>query len=50
LLLELEKDEKTKVIVMYLESIEFGREFYNIAKRVTKSKPIILVKSGMSDR
>jgi acyl-CoA synthetase (NDP forming) len=35
---------------MYLESIEFGREFYNIAKRITKIKPIILVKSGMSDR
>ncbi len=50
LLLELEKDEKTKIIVMYLESIEFGRKFYEIAKRVTKSKPIILVKSGMSDR
>jgi len=50
LLLELEKDEKTKVIVMYLESIEFGREFYNIAKRVTKNKPIILVKSWMSDK
>ncbi len=50
LLLELEKDEKTKVIVMYLESIEFGREFYNIAKRITKTKPIILVKSWMSDR
>ncbi len=50
LLLELEKDEKTKVIVMYLESIEFGRDFYEIAKRITKTKPIILVKSWMSDR
>ena len=50
LLLELEKDEKTKVIVMYLESIEFGRKFYEIAKRVTKIKPIILVKSWMSEK
>jgi len=50
LLLELEKDEQTKVIVMYLESIELGRGFYEIAKRVTKTKPIIVVKSWMSDK
>ncbi len=50
LLLELEKDEKTKVIVMYLESIEDGRKFYEIAKRITKIKPIILVKSAISKR
>ncbi|MDQ7023235.1 MAG: acetate--CoA ligase family protein [Candidatus Gracilibacteria bacterium] len=50
LLLELEEDFETKVIVMYLESIEKGREFYEIAKRITLKKPIILVKSGMSDR
>jgi len=32
LLLELENDENTKVIVMYLESIEFGRDIvYNFA-------------------
>ncbi len=50
LLLELEKDEQTSVIVMYLESIEKGRKFFEIAKRITKSKPIILVKSGMSEK
>ena len=50
LLLELEKDEDTKVIVMYLESIEKGREFYKIAKELTITKPIVLVKSWMSDR
>lgn len=50
LLLELEHDEKTDVIVIYLESIEKGREFFDIAKRLTVSKPIILVKSWMSDK
>ncbi len=50
LLLELENDEETKVIVMYLESIEKGRKFFEIAKRITRKKPIILVKSGMSER
>gem|GEM_PF-4768347 len=35
---------------MYLESIEKGRKFFEIAKRITKSKPIILVKSGMSEK
>lgn len=50
LLLELENDSETKVIVMYLESIEKARTFYVIAKKLTITKPIILVKSWMSDR
>ncbi len=43
-------DDKTDVIVVYLESLENGREFYNITKKLTKKKPIILVKSGLSSR
>jgi len=50
LLLELENDDETKVIVMYLESIEKARDFYEIAKKITPKKPIILIKSWMSDR
>jgi len=41
----LENDEKTKVIAIYLESIEFGKKFFEITKRISKKKPIILVKS-----
>ncbi|MDD3145148.1 MAG: acetate--CoA ligase family protein [Candidatus Gracilibacteria bacterium] len=48
-LLELEKDENTKVIALYLESLERGELFYEIAKRVSKNKPIILIKSGVSN-
>jgi len=50
LLEELENDEKTKVIAIYLESIELGSEFLKIASRISKKKPIILVKSWMSNR
>ncbi len=50
LLEELENDEKTKVIAIYLESIEFWKKFFEIASRVSKKKPIILVKAWMSNR
>lgn len=48
-LLELEKDENTKVIALYLESLERWELFYEIAKRVSKIKPIILIKSWVSN-
>lgn len=40
------KDEKTKVITMYLESFENGRKFYELAKEVTKEKPVIILKAA----
>jgi len=42
-------DPDTKVIVLYLEGIEKGREFYNVAKKVTKKKPIFAIKIGRSE-
>ena len=44
----LANDDDTKVIVMYLEDIHNGREFMNVAKKITKEKkkPIIVLKSG----
>lgn len=42
-------DTKTKVILMYLESIANGEEFMRIAKKVSQKKPIIIVKSGTSE-
>jgi len=41
-----EGDERTKVIALYLESFGNPRRFTRIAKRITRSKPIIMVKSG----
>lgn len=39
-------DTETKVIVMYLEGIKDGRRFFNLAKRSTKVKPLLVLKSG----
>ena len=44
-----EKDEKTKVIGMYLESIKDGQRFVEVASRVSKTKHIVLLKSGVSE-
>ncbi len=50
LLEDLENDPKTDVIVVYLESLENGIKFYDITKKLTKKKPIILIKSWLSKR
>jgi len=39
-------DEKTRVILLYVEEIGNGREFLKVAKEVTKVKPIVALKSG----
>ena len=41
-----EDDPETRVICMYLESFGNPRRFTEIAKRVTRKKPILIVKSG----
>ncbi len=48
----LEHDEETNTIMMYLEGIEakHGRDFYNIVKRVSLKKPIILLKGGITEQ
>jgi len=46
LLAYLVEDEETEVILMYAEGITAGREFLQIAKEVTKRKPIIALKAG----
>ncbi len=40
------QDEKTQVIGMYLESIKDGKRFMSIAQKVSKIKPIIILKAG----
>jgi acetyltransferase len=46
LLMDFEDDERTKIILMYLESFGNPRNFTKIARRVTKKKPVIAVKAG----
>lgn len=45
----LNEDRDTKVIVGYLEDIENGPHFMRTAERVTKTKPIILIKAGTTE-
>jgi acyl-CoA synthetase (NDP forming) len=40
------QDEETKVICLFLESVERGREFYDEAKEVALRKPIVATKTG----
>jgi len=42
------RDRKTKVIAVYLEGIKHGKKFIKIAKKVSKRKPIIVLKAGKS--
>jgi acetyltransferase len=44
-----EDDPNTDVITAYLEGITKGREFIRISSKVTKKKPIIVIKSGNTD-
>ena len=43
------EDEDTKVIVIYLEGVTGGERFVEVAKRVTKKKPVLVVKSGRTN-
>lgn len=44
----LKEDAQTKVILGYLEGIQRGREFLEVAEEVSKEKPVVMIKSGRS--
>ncbi len=46
LLLYWENDPDTDVVLMYLESFGNPRKFSRIARRISRTKPIVVVKSG----
>ena len=46
---EWENEKNTEVITAYLEGVKCGREFLRITSKVSKKKPIIVVKSGNTD-
>lgn len=48
LLLYGESDPRTRVILLYLESLGNPRRFARIAQRVSRSKPIVCLKAGRS--
>ncbi|MGP3912147.1 bifunctional acetate--CoA ligase family protein/GNAT family N-acetyltransferase [Nonomuraea sp. 10N515B] len=41
-----EEDDATEVILLYLESLGNPRKFTRLARRIARSKPIVVVKSG----
>ncbi|MBE0670534.1 MAG: CoA-binding protein, partial [Anaerolineales bacterium] len=43
---EIAKDEHTRVITLYMESVSDGKRFVKAASEVTKNKPVIALKVG----
>ena len=46
LLTYFEQDENTSIIAQHLEDLKDGRSFAEVAKRVSKKKPIVVLKAG----
>ena len=45
----LAQDEQTQVIALYVEGLREGRRFFQIAREITRKKPIIVLKSGRTE-
>jgi len=41
-----EQDDNTRVIAMHVEDLKDGRSFAEVAKRVSKTKPVLVLKAG----
>jgi len=48
LMLALAEDDNTKVIMGYIEGVDDGRRFMEVASQVSKKKPLIILKSGIT--
>ncbi|MGD2057089.1 MAG: acetate--CoA ligase family protein [Anaerolineales bacterium] len=42
------EDDTSKVLLCYIEGLSDGQEFIRVARRVTKQKPIVALKSGVT--
>ena len=49
LLAYLEDDRETNLVVVYMEGLSDGRRFLDVARRVTRAKPVIAMKVGSSE-
>ncbi len=45
----LREDSDTKVITMYIEGVENGRDFFKALKETTPIKPVVVLKSGRTE-
>jgi acyl-CoA synthetase (NDP forming) len=43
------QDQETRIIAGYLEGIKDGRRFFELAKKISKLKPIIIWKGGLTE-
>ena len=43
------QDENIRVIALYIENMRDGRRFFNLAREISKKKPIIAWKGGQTD-
>jgi len=43
-------DERTQTIVAYMEGVKNGRRFFEVAREVSKKKPIILWRGGLTEQ
>jgi acyl-CoA synthetase (NDP forming) len=43
------EDEETELIIAYIEGLRDGKRFFKLAKRITRNKPIIVLKSGRTE-
>jgi len=43
------EDPETEMIIGYIEGLKDGRRFFNVCKEVSRKKPIILWKGGMTE-
>ena len=41
-----EVDDLTRIVVLYIESVKDGKRFFESAKRVSKQKPVVVLKGG----
>ncbi|MFC1974028.1 acetate--CoA ligase family protein [Chloroflexota bacterium] len=45
----LAEDKETKVIIGYIEGFREGRRFFELAKKISRKKPIVIMKAGRTD-
>jgi acyl-CoA synthetase (NDP forming) len=42
-------DQKTRLILIYLEGLTEGQRFFNLVRTCTRAKPVVLLKAGLSE-
>jgi acetyltransferase len=47
-MIALAEDENTKVILGYIEGVRDGKKFMEVASQISKKKPLIILKSGIT--